>query len=309
MNQRGASVIELVVASGVMLLVLSGIMSVLQDGLAATPVLEESADLHQRARVALDAIASDVSIAAAGARGAPLSSVAAAIVPRAGNAGAGAAAPDVLTVRYAPPNGASGRLREPLLPGAQTAALDLTAACPRNATACGFVSRSTAILLGEDGQADVVSVDGISSGALTISDVDVPRVASYPAGTPIVQVVEVTYSVDTAARQLRRREGAGTFPLADHVTHLAFEFFDATSAPLALASFTDGPFRGEGRMAFDADLLRIRTLRVTVRLEAGTDAFRGTDARLFARPGSASGARVIPDILAVADITARNGAR
>jgi len=38
--------------------------------------------------------------------------------------------------------------------------------------------------------------------------------------------------------------------------------------PLPLAMFTDGPWCGSGATRFDADLLRLRAVRVTVRAQA-----------------------------------------
>ena len=53
---------------------------------------------------------------------------------------------------------------------------------------------------------------------------------------------------------------------------------------------------GSGATAYDVDLLRIRKLRVVFRLQAGVSMLRGSDPRLFARPGSARAShRMLPD--------------
>ena len=44
---------------------------------------------------------------------------------------------------------------------------------------------------------------------------------------------------------------------------------------LTAAQMTDGPVCGAGSDAFDGDLLRIRLVRVTLRLEAAADDVRG----------------------------------
>ena len=78
--------------------------------------------------------------------------------------------------------------------------------------------------------------------------------------------------------------------MADNVTGVAFEYLDAAMAPMPLARVLGRPIRGAGPTAFDADLLRVRTVRATLRLETGVDNMRGTDPRFFARPGTATGA-------------------
>jgi hypothetical protein len=88
---------------------------------------------------------------------------------------------------------------------------------------------------------------------------------------------------------------------------VTFEYFAGDMTALPLAIFQDGPFIGAGSLAFDADLLRVRTIRTTLRVETGFDRLRGTDPRFFARPGTATGTRVIPDRLARIDVTVRNG--
>ena len=76
--------------------------------------------------------------------------------------------------------------------------------------------------------------------------------------------------------------------------------------PLPLSMFTDGPWCGSGGARFDADLLRIRLIKVTLRVEATEDAFRGQGAA-FAHPGTASAARhMLADASLTFDVTPRN---
>ena len=59
---------------------------------------------------------------------------------------------------------------------------------------------------------------------------------------------------------------------------------------------TDGPFCGGGDNQFDADLLRVRKVRVTLRVQAAVPALRGTDTTLFKNPGTSQGGdRYVPD--------------
>jgi hypothetical protein len=78
-------------------------------------------------------------------------------------------------------------------------------------------------------------------------------------------------------------------------------------AQLPVAMLTDGPFCGTGASAYDVDLLRIRSVRVTMRVQTGVDLLRGIDSRWFARPGSATArGRMIPDEIVSLDLSPRN---
>ncbi len=88
--------------------------------------------------------------------------------------------------------------------------------------------------------------------------------------------------------------------------------------PLPYSMFTDGPWcpdstNGAGVQLpgrFDADLLRIRLVRVVIRVQAGSDLVRGVDGPttdLFATPGRArSGHALVPDLELRFDVVPRN---
>jgi hypothetical protein len=80
----------------------------------------------------------------------------------------------------------------------------------------------------------------------------------------------------------------------------------ASLPPDALA---DGPWCPDEASLnrYDADLLRIRLVRITVRVQAQSPAVRGLDARLFAQPGAArEAARLVPDLEVRVDAALRN---
>jgi type II secretory pathway pseudopilin PulG len=64
-------------------------------------------------------------------------------------------------------------------------------------------------------------------------------------------------------------------------------------------AFADGPWCPDDSSLnrYDADLLRIRLVRITFRVQAQSSAVRGLDERLFAQPGGArEAARLVPDL-------------
>ena len=80
-------------------------------------------------------------------------------------------------------------------------------------------------------------------------------------------------------------------------------------ARLPLPNFTDGPWCPDDASPnrYDADLLRIRLVRITLRVQAQSLAVRGLDARLFSQPGVArEAARLVPDLEVRVDAALRN---
>lgn len=150
---------------------------------------------------------------------------------------------------------------------------------------------------------------------------------------------------DPTAWQLRLYDGfTRDVPLVDNVVGLRFEYFgdptppinpkpplgasnclydatgtynaamtvlpttDGSLAALPLGMFQDGPWCGSlaGSNAFDADLLRVRKIRVTLRVQVGNPSLRGTGPR-FVNPGTATGGiREVADYEVAFDVTPRN---
>jgi hypothetical protein len=77
-------------------------------------------------------------------------------------------------------------------------------------------------------------------------------------------------------------------------------------ASLPAALLGDGPWCGEGTNQFDADLLRVRQVRVTLRVQAANAAFRATGGA-YAVPGTARSAlKALPDLIVTFDVSPRN---
>jgi hypothetical protein len=340
-DEHGYTVVELIVAAAVMLTVLTGVSAVIHGAILRVPWLEESTDLQQRTRAALEALAADLRAAGAGEHAVALGSHVPIVLPRNGADAPNVASASVLTVRYVPPEGAAARLGGSFLPGDALLTLSGGGACVSNAVACGFRAGSTALVFDGTGQADLVAVDAIAPGAVTTSPL-LPRLASYGANARVAELLEVTYTLDPAARVLERRGSGVSLPLADNVTALSFEYSGAAGRPteprpplgtanclyrddgtylhpvlpsggapvvITPGELVDGPFCGTGPLAFDVDLLRIRAVRVRLRLDTGVALLRGTDPVLFARPGQARDTRLIHDVDLTIATTLRNVGR
>jgi hypothetical protein len=159
----------------------------------------------------------------------------------------------------------------------------------------------------------------------------------------VVQVRAVTYYHDAARNQLRRTTGPrADAPVLDDVVGLSFRYFgerappvsprppagaanclfgldgvpalgvlapdDGDQAELTSALLTDGPWCGASTgMMFDADLYRVRRIRVTLRVQANPEWARGRDPTLFQRPGTGTAVRrLVPDHVITFDVSPRN---
>ena len=72
------------------------------------------------------------------------------------------------------------------------------------------------------------------------------------------------------------------------------------------AMLSDGPWCGAGETQFDADLLRIRRVRIALRLQAADPAVRGSDLR-YRVPGRArSETSMVADVTVTIDVSPRN---
>lgn len=153
-------------------------------------------------------------------------------------------------------------------------------------------------------------------------------------------------SDDPTASQLRQYDGANTdVPLVDNLVGFTIEYFGDTNPPLApkpqagienclydavgnyknlpvlaadegslarltpamLTDATGNGICGGGSTEFDPDLLRIRKLKVTLRLQVAAAALRGSSTLLFRNPGTAvDSKRMVPDYTVSFEITPRN---
>jgi hypothetical protein len=228
---------------------------------------------------------------------------------------------------------------------AGTSTIEIAAAPSCDLPACGFVRGTNVVLFDETGSHDVFTVTDVAGQSLSLGHHGSGAHPGYAAGTSVIAVDAVTYAFDRAARVLRSYDGdASDLPLVDDVVGMEVEYYGEPRPPsqprpaigvtnclyeddgsfravlfsslpatgasqvrLAPERLTDGPWCGTGENQFDADLLRLRRVRLTLRLQAGDAAVRGSEAGRFREPGFARASTAeVPDVTVVVDVTPRN---
>jgi prepilin-type N-terminal cleavage/methylation domain-containing protein len=234
-------------------------------------------------------------------------------------------------------------LRDPLSSGALALTVDEPANCPVRNGVCGLTQDMRIVVFEPGGLFDWFTIGQLQLPAVALISQQQGPFSSYPAGSFVAHGQRDVYWLDPSARQLRHYDGYLTdVPVVDNVVSLSLEYFGdpqpprwprpppgmpnclydsagnplpglvtlaaqgGSLAPLPLAMLGDGPWCGTGDNRFDADLLRVRAVRLSVRVQAAQAVYRGTGTD-FASPGSnRSALRAVADYAATLDLTPRN---
>ncbi len=252
-------------------------------------------------------------------------------------------ATDRLSLLYVPPEGAETRLARGMTTGADPLFVDGGAPGCSGGNLCGFHAGDRVLVFSPgdaDGGHDVFTITSTdaSTGAVVPA---APLSRPYGAGARVTSIIQRVYYLDRPGRRLMVYDGdRSDVPLVDHVADLHFAYDADPSAGSAArppaggancayaagdppvprlqelggsalvrldpARMADGPFCGGAVGRFDADLLRLRRIEVSLRLEAEADEFRGSGPA-FANPGtSRDGDRYLPDLTMTFAVAPRN---
>jgi hypothetical protein len=250
---------------------------------------------------------------------------------------------DTITLTYVPNTYSQTFISGPMPPNSSEIKVDPQPNCPRKDPVCDFKAGDSVIIFDSSGNFDTFEITHVQSDAAHLQHRGQGFNHQYERGAPVTQVVSYTLYLDRNTNQLRRYNGgADDVPIVDNVVDLLFEYFGDPNPPTTpkpppavanclydamgnylnpgqlpadhggLAALTpamlgDGPWCGAGGNAFDVDLLRVRKIRVTARMQAADPQFRGTDPAFFRNPGqSEGGGKLIPDYQVSFEVTPRN---
>jgi len=284
----GFSLTEALVAMALTLMVTGTAMALVGPASAIAATQPEVMDVQQRARVAAEMIARDLSPAGAGMYAGPERGVLPMTIPAVLPRRLGADRGDGPTVARAT---AITMLSVPLTAAQTTTAaaissaslsLVVNAAPPCGAAVlCGLLAGQDVLVTDGTGHFDVFRITRITGATGPLRHHGQDLAAVYPAGSPVSLVVSRTYEYDATTRQLRQYDGdQSDQPAVDHLSQVSFSYWSTAAGSsdlvaLSLSSFSDGPWIGAGTTRFDADLLRVRAVRIAVGAEPA-DAHLGT---------------------------------
>jgi hypothetical protein len=251
---------------------------------------------------------------------------------------------DALTISYIPNTYAQTTISHDMpQPSAELKVTDM-ANCPPSEELCGFYPGMTALIFDEIGNFDMFTITMVQDSAAHIQHRQQDDLSfKYQAGAVVTQADSHTYYFDAVNRQLRHYDGdANDNPVIDNVVGVLFEYFGdpnppaapkppmgipnclydasqnlvpgmgvlstqgASLAALPLSILNDGPWCGAGSNRFDADLLRVRKVRITLRVQAGNEMLRGTGANYAVAGKSLSAPRMLQDYGVRFEIAPRN---
>ena len=272
MKADGFSLVEAVIATGLMMLVTASVFGMLNPAQGAFAAEPDGADMQQRLRVGADTLTRDLVMAGAGAylgtQAGSLSYYFAPVLPfRQGASNddpAGTFATDRITLLSVPSTTAQTTLAVALTGNSPTPTLTLAAetGCPRNPATglpyleCGFTKDLSVLIFDDTGNYDmftITSVTDASAQAVVKRPADSLN-TNYPIGSTIVEASSHTYylKTDTANHlyQLMHYDGTtnADVPVVDHLVGLTFEYFGEPDPPALRKPITDpvGPWTSYG---------------------------------------------------------------
>lgn len=301
-REAGASLIEIAVAVAICLLVAAAVFAIVQPARGTLVRDPERADMQQRLRVLVDRLQKDLFAAGAGAyEGAatgPLTDWLPAVLPyRAGTLNADAAGsfkPDTITV----------------LSVARGASVVSTATYALKTDATTNTSRVTYY----DGGVgpDAPLVDNVVALAFEYyGDPQPPRMRQPLASESGPWTTYGPKPSTVAAAPWAAGENCAFFNDGSPTPQPKLPAVGpgTTLVPLAAGQLTDGPWCPDGGspVRWDADLLRVRRIAVTVRVQAAPALLRGPAGALFARAGTSRGGHAwLPDLEVHFDVSPPN---
>jgi Tfp pilus assembly protein PilW len=327
----GYSMIELLVSTSLVAVVAAGAFGMLNPSSAAFQSQLEAADMQQRLRVAATRLAADLAVVGAGPdrgpRAGPLVQSFAPVLPML--RGTRADDPpeswfaDRITLLAVPPGAPQTRLSAAVASGSDWIVVDAQPQCPPSDPLCLFSVGDVVAVFDDSGSIDLVEITAVAASPVPMlqhANQPLTSTAYQPSTTSIVGMSVVSYALDRQASQLVVVGGLGApvAPFVDNVVDLAFTYHalgdDGSFVPLTAAQLADGPWRPNASSAnrWDADLLRVRAVTVTLRVQAAIAALRGPAGALFAAAGTGRDAsRWVPDTQVTFQISPRNldGAR
>ncbi|MEN3336585.1 MAG: hypothetical protein V7647_261 [Acidobacteriota bacterium] len=250
---------------------------------------------------------------------------------------------DKITLTYIPNSYSQTTLSDPMPAQSSELKVNSQPNCPNADPLCGFQMGMDVVIFDTSGNWDTFTITQVQDAAGHMQHRGEDLNYAYAAGASVTQVISTTYYLNRATNQLMKYDGHLTeTPVVDNVVDLRFDYFGDTASPtqpkpplgvanclydaagnflprpalaatdgslaaLTAAMLTDGPYCGLGDNQYDVDLLRIRKVKVTMRMQAASASLRGNDPLRFRNRGTAVGGdRYVPDYQTQFEVSPRN---
>jgi hypothetical protein len=263
-NERGFTIVELLVAVLIMVSITSAIFALVDPARGTYRTQPEVSDMQQRLRVGTMFLTSDLMMAAAGtpAGGTLMGTLVNFFAPiqpyRIGMIESDPAAgvfyrPDAITIMYIPANAAQASLREPMPQPSSELKLNKQPSCPEIDPLCGFKEGFRILIFDETGAYDDMTITEVQDEPMHLQHNK--QVAGnqlskrYEPPAQIAQVEQRTYYFNVATRQLMYYDGdQRDEAIVDDVVDFAFEYFGDPRPPMMIKPVTDpsGPWTSYG---------------------------------------------------------------
>jgi Tfp pilus assembly protein PilW len=262
-HDEGFSLLEAVIATGLLLLVTASIFAMMHPAQGAFAAEPEVADMQQRLRVGADTLSKDLIMAGAGAyqgmQAGSLGFYFPSVLPfRQGATNddpPGTFATDRITIIYVPSTPAQTTLGADLSGSTTTFTPAVESDCPMDpatgqpAKLCGFAQDQTVLVYDDSGSYNLFTITAVadSTATLTVKKPADAVVTTFAAGSKIVEASSHTYYLKTDVPantyQLMHYDGTSNrgVPVVDNVVNLKFDYYGDAQPPTVRKSLSDVP--------------------------------------------------------------------
>jgi type II secretory pathway pseudopilin PulG len=263
-DERGFTIIEMLVATFIMVTITGTIFSLVNPAKGVYKAQPEVSDMQQRLRVGTAFLANDLLMAGAGSPAGStlmgaLNNYFAPVQPyRIGMIGSDTAAgvffrPDAISIMYVPPNAPQTSLDAAMPVPSAELKVSPQPNCPPADPLCGFKENMRILIFDETGAYDDMTVTAVQNGAVHLQhNRQVPGndlSKSYGVGAQVAQIAQRTFYHNAATRQLFYYDGdQRDEPVIDDVVDVAFEYFGEPRPPMLINPVTNpkGPWTTYG---------------------------------------------------------------